>query len=155
MPKNIPKIKLMVTNKVKFNPDIRKLIKKCCQSVLIEENFVENVEISVILTNDDEIRALNKQYRNKDAVTDVLSFPMNDENLDTGEIVLGDIVINIQRAAEQAEQYSHSIEREIAFLTIHSMLHLLGYDHENDSGSEEIMREKQTRLLSGLGLARI
>ena len=117
------------------------------------------------ITDKNEIRALNREHRNKDSVTDVLSFPMLefDENgnitdcdydFDDDYVVLGDIVICAQRAMEQAEEYGHSFVREIAFLTIHSMLHLLGYDHENNTDMEQIMFKKQEEILSQMGIIR-
>lgn len=150
---NTPKIKLMLANKVKYDAQIKKLIKKCCEAVLIEENIVENIEISVTLTDNERIHALNKEYRNKDSTTDVLSFPMNEINPDTGYTVIGDIVINAEKAEEQAKEYGHSTEREIAFLTVHSMLHLLGYDHEENPDGEREMRKKQTLILDKLGFS--
>ncbi len=148
----MPKIKLFFNNKAKIDIKTKNLIKKACGAVLVEENYVENVEISVTLTDNREIRSINREYRNKDYATDVLSFPMGDKNYDTGCIMLGDIVISVERANEQANEYGHSLEREIAFLTIHSMLHLLGYDHEENEEDEAVMREKQTRLLNTIGL---
>lgn len=147
---NIPKIKLMISNKAKYDIQIRKLIKKCCEAVLTVEKYAQNVEISVTLTDNEEIRVLNKNFRNKDNATDVLSFPMNEINPDTGFTVLGDIVISVEKAAEQAESYGHGIEREMAFLTVHSMLHLLGYEHEENPEGEKEMRLKQKLILDKL-----
>ena len=107
----------------------------------------------------DEIKKLNNEYRSKDAVTDVLSFPMftRDELFsDTEEerIPIGDIVICVQRAKEQAEAYGHPLEREIAFLTVHSVLHLLGYDHEISPEAEKEMFLRQEEVLATMGLTR-
>lgn len=146
-----PKIKLMLANKVKYDSKIKAVIKKCCEAVLISEKFEENAEISVTLTGNDEIRRLNNEFRSKDNVTDVLSFPMDEINPDTNYTVLGDIVISVEKATEQADCFGHSVEREIAFLTVHSMLHLLGYEHEDNPGGEKEMREKQTSILDKLG----
>ncbi|MBP0981788.1 MAG: rRNA maturation RNase YbeY, partial [Oscillospiraceae bacterium] len=104
-------------------------------------------------------RELNAEYRNKDSATDVLSFPLGEDgvydvNEETGALLLGDIVISMERAMEQAEMYGHSLEREMGFLTVHSMLHLLGYDHENGGLEERIMREKEEAVLNQLGLSR-
>ena len=123
------------------------------------EKFEGSAEISVIFVDNQRIRELNNQYRNKDSATDVLSFPMGvngeyDLDEDNGCKVLGDIVISMERAMEQAELYGHSLQREVAYLTVHSMLHLLGYDHET-SGLEAVrMREKEEAVLLQLGLPR-
>ena len=121
-------------------------------------------EISVTLVDNDTIRSINKEQRDIDRATDVLSFPMlefdedgiSDDEYDMdGELVmLGDIVISMERAREQANEFGHSFLREVAFLTAHSMLHLLGYDHVDDKEGEEIMCEKQERVLTSLGITR-
>lgn len=123
-----------------------------------------DAQISVTITDNENIRRINKEFRNKDAVTDVLSFPMlefdeegnaEDEfDFDGDEVVLGDIVISAERAAEQAKEFGHSFKREIAFLTAHSMLHLLGYDHERGKEEEEIMFAKQEEILNILNITR-
>lgn len=119
--------------------------------------------VSVLLVENDEIRNLNREFRSKDSVTDVLSFPMldmkdgeflqepADVDMDEGRLFLGDIVISVPRAIEQAELYGHSPERELAFLTVHGLLHLLGYDHIKPE-DEKIMIEKQKQAMSYLGL---
>mgnify|MGYP004504643039 CR=1 FL=1 len=115
--------------------------------------------------DNEEIQRINKEFRNKDAVTDVLSFPMLefdedgnaedcDFDFDGEEAVLGDIVISAERAAEQAKSYGHSFKREIAFLTVHSMLHLLGYDHVTSEEDEKVMFTKQDEILKQLGITR-
>jgi probable rRNA maturation factor len=128
------------------------LIKKCCEAVIAEENYAEEAEVSFTFVADEEIRELNSQYRGIDKPTDVLSFPINELNPDTNAINLGDIIISGETASRQAVEYNHSKEREIAFLTIHGMLHLLGYDHEESEEAEKNMREKQTNILDGLEL---
>lgn len=156
------KIKVVITNdqkEVKIPKGVRLLVRRCCNAVLTLENFEGSAEISVRFVNDDEIHALNLQYRNVDSATDVLSFPLGengvyDINNDTGEKMLGDIVISVQRAVEQADIYGHSIEREIGFLTVHSVLHLLGYDHVNGGLESVRMREKEETALTKLGLKR-
>ncbi len=138
---------------------IRLLIRRCCHAVLEEEGFEDNAEVSVRFVDNDTIHELNKQFRNIDRPTDVLSFPLGedgeyDTDLSTGVKLLGDIVISIPKAMEQAQEYNHSLQREIGFLTVHSMLHLLGYDHE-DGGIEEVhMREKEETVLTKIGLKR-
>lgn len=119
---------------------------------------LDDAEVGVTLTGDDYIKELNKTYRGKDAATDVISFALNEG--EEPEIIngpalnlLGDIVISVERAAEQAEEYGHSVEREIAFLTVHGMMHLLGYDHAEESDRQE-MRKEEEYVLSCLGITR-
>ena len=138
-------VKVIISNEqkaVKVPTGIRLLIRRCCHAVLELEGFEGSAEVSVTFVDNERIHELNKQYRNIDRETDVLSFPLGengeyDVNLDTGAKMLGDIVISIEKAFEQAELYNHPLQREIGFLTVHSMLHLLGYDHEN-GGLEEV-----------------
>lgn len=131
------------------------LIRRAVEATLKYENASPSAEISVTLTDNEGIRKLNKEFRSKDAPTDVLSFPLNDYEshsllpLDS----LGDIVISLERACEQAQSFGHSLEREIAFLTVHSMLHLLGYDHVNGEEEELDMRRRQSEILALMGLA--
>jgi probable rRNA maturation factor len=157
------KLKVYVKNnqtEVKVPVGIRLLIRRCCQAVLITENFGKDAEVSVSFVSNSEIRNLNKIYRNKDSVTDVLSFPLTDTdgnteiNQETGAVLLGDIVISLETAVKQASNYGHSLEREIGFLTVHSMLHLLGYDHETSQLDQRIMREKEESVLEKLGISR-
>ncbi len=113
------------------------------------------VEVSVVLADDETIRQLNRQYRQVDASTDVLSFSQleGEELIDVGDtVVLGDIVISLQRAVEQADRYQHSLERELAFLLVHGLLHLLGYDHDQQFEGE--MRDRQTAVLRAIGIER-
>lgn len=156
------KAKVEVKNMQKVAPlpgKVRMLIKKCCLATLVYEKFEYNAEVSVSFVDNKEIRILNSEYRKKDIPTDVLSFPLGengvyDENPENGYKMLGDIVISLEKAIEQAELYGHSLTREIAFLTVHSMLHLLGYDHVNGGLEETVMREKQNEILSELGITR-
>ena len=158
----MPKLKVYVKNnqnEIKVPVGIRMLIRRCCQAVLTTESFTDNAEVSVSFVSNSEIRLLNKNYRNKDRVTDVLSFPLMEENNvernpETGYVLLGDIVISLETAVKQASNYGHSPEREIGFLTVHSMLHLLGYDHETSPLDERIMREKEESVLEKLGISR-
>ncbi len=156
------KIKVVISNNqksVKIPTGVRLLIRRCCNAVLTFEAFSDPAEISVTLVNDEQIHELNKMHRNIDRSTDVLSFPLGengvyDKNLETGASLLGDIVISVETAVRQAEEYGHTLQREIGFLTVHSMLHLLGYDHV-DGGIEAVhMREKEERVLTELGLKR-
>jgi len=120
-----------------------KAIEKAVSTVLEAENAEGNYEVSVSFVTNEEIRELNKNYRNVDSETDVLSFPMDDDEFN-GVIILGDIVLSTQRIIEQANEFGHSLEREMIYLTVHSMLHLLGYDHMSNSEKEEMrLREKE------------
>lgn len=156
------KIKVIITNdqkEVKIPTGVRLLIRRCCNAVLVNEKFEGSAEISVRFVNDEIIHELNREYRNVDRSTDVLSFPLGengvyDINRDTGAKVLGDIVISMEHAVMQSELYGHSLQREIAFLTVHSMLHLLGYDHETEGLERVRMREKEETVLTQLGLKR-
>jgi probable rRNA maturation factor len=154
------KIRVIIDNKqkeVKIPTGLRMLIRRCCNAVLRMEKFTDPAEISVTFVNNEQIRELNKQYRGKDVPTDVLSFPMGengvyDVNHATGAKILGDIVISMEKAVEQAERYGHSLEREVGYLSAHSMLHLLGYDHENGGMERVRMREKEEQVMTQLGL---
>lgn len=156
------KIKVLIRNDqhaIKVPVGIRLLIRKCCTAVLNYEKFVSPAEISVSFVDNRQIQQLNNEYRNLDKSTDVLSFPMGengeyDLNNETGACVLGDIVISLETATKQALIYGHSLEREIGFLTVHSMLHLLGYDHESSKLDARIMREKEEAVLDKLGISR-
>lgn len=156
------KLKVYVKNnqtEVKVPVGIRLLIRRSCQAVLATENFNRDAEVSVSFVSNKEIKNLNKTYRNKNAVTDVLSFPLlaNGQasvNEETGFVILGDVVISLETAMKQANIYGHSLEREIGFLTVHSMLHLMGYDHETSPLDERRMREKEEAVLEKLGIAR-
>lgn len=156
------KVKVHITNRqreVKIPTGIRLLIRRCCNAVLRMEDFAGNVEVSVSFLNNAQIRELNRDHRGKDIPTDVLSFPMGengvyDVNMETGASVLGDIVISVEKAVSQAELYGHTLQREIGFLTVHSMLHLLGYDHEEGGLAAALMREKEEEVLERLGLTR-
>ena len=135
-------------------PEIKRLIVSAAAAALEYENFGGRAEVSVTLCGDGRIRELNRDYRGIDRVTDVLSFPLFDEEEDGGKTPLGDIVIDVDRAAAQAQEYGHSFEREIAFLTVYSMLHLLGYDHEEGKAEESEMFARQEAILSSMGLER-
>jgi len=133
--------------------DIKSIIENVITETLVYENYTQNVEISLSFVTNDEIKMLNNQYRDKDKITDVLSFPLGDENPETKEIMLGDIVISLDKAREQANEYGHEFKREIGFLTVHSMLHLLEYDHENKEDEEEMFK-RQEDILVRVGLDR-
>ena len=156
------KIKVIISNDqkdIKIPTGVRMLVRRCCNAVLRQENFEGSAEISVTFVNNEQIHKLNLEHRNIDRETDVLSFPLGengvyDINHDTGAKMLGDIVISIEKAFAQAEEYGHPLQREIALLTVHSLLHLLGYDHENGGLEAVHMREKEESVLTQLGLKR-
>ncbi|MBS7359683.1 MAG: rRNA maturation RNase YbeY [Oscillospiraceae bacterium] len=156
------KIKVIITNEqktVKIPTGVRLLVRRCCNAVLTFEEFSEPAEISVLFVDDEKIHEINREHRGIDKSTDVLSFPLGengeyDRNLDTGACLLGDIVISVETAVRQAREYGHTLQREIGFLTVHSMLHLLGYDHVNGGIEAMRMREKEERVLTELGLKR-
>ena len=154
-------VKVYITDgqkKIKLPTGTRLLIRKACIATLKLEDFDYPAEVNVTLVNDETIKEMNSKFRNIDASTDVLSFPLGengdyDINPETGAKMLGDIVISVEHALSQADLYGHGIEREVAFLTVHSMLHLLGYDHELGGLEKTIMREKEEKVLDALGLA--
>lgn len=156
------KIKVIISNDqkaVKIPTGVRMLVRRCCHAVLVQENFEGSAEISVTFVDDEQIKELNKKHRYIDKSTDVLSFPLGengkyDVNPETGAKILGDIVISMETAVRQAEEYGHPLQREVAFLTVHSMLHLLGYDHVNGGLEAVHMREKEEAVLTQLGLKR-
>lgn len=129
-------------------------VKKACRTVLKYEGFSLPAEISVSFVAPEQIKALNRDYRNKDSVTDVLSFPLKGEDYDinpaSGCAMLGDVIICLKRAGEQAEKFGHSLLYEITFLTVHSVLHLLGFDHILKE-DEKVMFPKQTEIMNLIG----
>jgi probable rRNA maturation factor len=148
-------------------PAERELLKKSVLRALESEGVDAACLVCVYVTDNEGIRSINARHRGIDRATDVLSFPMLDlaagekpvasaENMDPeiGLLFLGEIVISLQRAKEQAAEYGHSVERELAFLAVHSVLHLLGYDHEDDGPQSKLMRSREEAILSDLGLTR-
>lgn len=159
-----------IINEIDYYPtfSMNDLIEDVILAVLNFERCPFEVEISITFTDDAGIRALNRIHRNLDKVTDVLSFPLNDfstpadfESLEqygtfhpqTGELQLGDIVISVERLEAQAREYGHGIQRELAFLIVHSVLHLCGYDHMEEQ-ERVIMEEKQESILNERGYIR-
>ncbi|HCT64032.1 MAG TPA: rRNA maturation RNase YbeY [Lachnospiraceae bacterium] len=143
-----------------ITPEYEKLINDVALKCLEYEEFDTNCEISLSFVTGEEIKEINAQFRHIDKETDVLSFPMlnfeEDEKADVNEndeIILGDIIISINRAKEQAKEYGHSLQREIAFLTAHSMFHLLGFDHMEEDEEKE-MFAKQKEVLDILDIKR-
>lgn len=154
----------------KLEFDYEALEKRVIEACLDYEECPYEAEVNVLFTDDEDIRQINNEYRGIDAPTDVLSFPVIDyitpgdfsrleENIpeyfhpETGELLLGDIVISVDRARLQAREYGHTMEREVAFLTAHSMFHLFGYDHMEDD-DRIIMEEKQNNVLEKLQILR-
>lgn len=138
---------------------LRHRIRKAAKAALAYEHFTKDTILSITFTDNEGIRALNNEYRHKDSATDVLSFPMytmRDGDVPEEDMAaeLGDIVLSLERAGEQAKEYGHSFERETAFLTVHSVLHLLGYDHETSPEEEADMFRRQREIMEILGLKR-
>ncbi|MBS6611013.1 rRNA maturation RNase YbeY [Peptoniphilus lacydonensis] len=137
---------------IEITDEIKELIKKSVKAVLKIENLEENVEVSVSFVGDDEIKGLNRDFRGVDKVTDVLSFPIDDEFMIENKI-LGDVIINTKRVMEQASELGHTNERELSYLTVHSILHLLGYDHMDEIEKRE-MREREKLAMKELSIYR-
>jgi probable rRNA maturation factor len=161
-------MKLRVYNRqkaLKLPREILKLIEQAAKLCVKRENFAFPCEATITLTDNETIREINRDHREVDKATDVLSFPLldfvdghaqiqpGDLDPDTNRVLLGDIIISVEKAQEQAENYGHSFEREMAFLTVHGMLHLLGHDHQTES-EEKIMFGKQDAVLEEMGLKR-
>ena len=154
------KITVYYSNKQKTEKaglSLRLLLKKAIRAALAYEKFDMSCGVSVTFTDNEGIRELNREYRGKDSATDVLSFPLYDfaageQPLPGERAELGDIVLSLERAREQAKELGHSYERETAFLCVHSVLHLLGYDHERSHEEEEDMCRRQREIMVRLGL---
>ena len=148
----------------------REIIEEIVEAALDYENCPYEAEVNVVLTDNQCVREINREYRGIDSPTDVLSFPMVEYetpsdfrhveemfadcfNPETGELMLGDIMISVDKAEEQADLYGHSLESELAFLTAHSMLHLFGYDHM-DEAERAVMERKQEEILENRGYTR-
>ncbi len=155
---------------VTFEFDCKEILELIMEQVLLAENCPYEVQVNLLLTDNEGIHEFNRQYRQVDAPTDVLSFPMIDFRKeadfsiveeeeadyfdpDSGELILGDIIISVEKVAEQALKYGHSEKREFAFLAAHSLLHLCGYDHMTEKEAR-VMEEKQEKVLSVLGITR-
>ena len=153
-----------------LTPAARALVKRAITAALAYEQFEGAAEVSVTFVDNEAIRELNRDYRGKDTPTDVLSFPLyeDDEDFDDGFVLppdmeedeeeaptaIGDIVISVERAKAQAEEFGHSFERELAFLAVHSTLHLLGYDHERSEEEDKEQRRRQEEILASIGQTR-
>ena len=146
------------TNEV--NGEAQQLVESVLQFAAKKEGIEEGTELSVTFVDNERIREINKEYRDKDSATDVISFALEEMGEDEVEIVgaemprmLGDIIISIERTREQAEEYGHSFDRELGFLALHGFLHLLGYDHMN-AEDEKVMFSRQREILDEYGLSR-
>lgn len=142
---------------IQYEDELNGLLKKVIEKSLEVENIDKDVEVSISFVDNEEIKYLNNEFRGIDKETDVLSFPQYDNiqllKGEDGVVVLGDIVISLEKAKEQSIQYGHSFIRETAFLTAHSMFHLFGYDHDTDENTKE-MRQKEEKVLDLLGILR-
>jgi probable rRNA maturation factor len=158
----VGRIRILIKNdqrKVNITQETKDIVRKCCAGVLSFQKMKIDAEVSVTFVSDRHIRRLNRIYREKDKTTDVLSFPLFEKDdfqyMSKNQLTpLGDIVISIDTALKQAEEYGHSLEREVGFLTVHSMLHLLGYDHETSQADEDEMFAKQKEILDNIRLMR-
>ena len=135
-------------SRIKISEKIIELLEKVVEESLIVEERDRDYEVSISFVDNEEIKRLNKNYRGVDQYTDVLSFPMEDDWIMPIDM-LGDIIISVEKALEQAEDYGHSVQRELAYLTSHSMFHLMGYDHVS-RGGKKIMREKEKLVMKNL-----
>ena len=141
---------------IEQNSTYEEVIQRCCNEVARVYGLHEEDEYSVLLCNNGKIQELNREYRGKDMPTDVLSFALNEGDMSYTEEegqLLGDIVISLERAAEQAKEYQHDFIRELAYLTVHSCLHILGYDHMTEDDKKE-MRTEEEFVLGNLGYVR-
>ena len=136
------------------HPETAALVKKAAAAALRAEGVDEPCEIGVTLTNDEGIHAINREQRGVDRPTDVLSFPIDEMDYDTNRRYLGDMVLSLERAEAQGEEYGGGFKHEAQYLTVHSVLHLLGYDHERNEEDTRLMRTKEEDNLSFLGLTR-
>lgn len=156
------KIRVIISDEqknIKIPTGMRMIVRRTCNAVLKMERFAGSAEVNVLFVDNQRIHALNLEHRGKDTDTDVLSFPLGEDgnydiNPENGAKMLGDIVISIEKAAKQAHLYGHSLQREVGFLTCHSMLHLLGYDHVNGGIEAMRMREKEETVMEMMGLSR-
>ena len=155
------KIKVQISNRqksVKIPNGIAILLRRCCNAVLEMEQITDNAEVNIIFV-DKQIHEINLEHRKIDNPTDVLSFPLGENgsfpiNPENNYIMLGDIVISVERAVKQSVEFDHPLTRELGYLTTHSMLHLLGYDHVNGGMEQVRMREKEELVMEAVGQSR-
>ena len=146
-------------------PETAKLVRRAAKAALKAQGVDEACVINIMLTDDGGIHEINLEQRGVDAPTDVLSFPMNEltegefdpeaceEDFESGKLLLGDMVLNLERCAQQAAEFGHGYDREISYLTVHSVLHLLGYDHLDEGVRKRAMREREDAIMEILGIA--
>ncbi len=144
---------------VAVTKETRSLIRRVCSAAVKEQSFPYDAEVNVSLVDDEQIHSINLTHRGIDSATDVLSFPLGeggeyDLNPETNLMQLGDIVISLEHAVAQAKEYGHSVEREVGYLTAHSMMHLFGFDHVNSDAEAAVMRSHEEAVMSALGLER-
>ena len=153
-------VKINFSNRQRKTPvsnDMRGLIEQAVNASLIVENIIADAEVNVTLVSDRRIKQINREFRNINNSTDVLSFPLCDGddfdiNPENNCCMLGDIVISIDHVIAQAEFFGHGLERELAYLTVHSMFHLLGYDHIDEGEEKKLMRSREEKALKLIGL---
>ena len=143
--------------KVKLPTNTKKLLTSAAEAVLKIEDFFEPAEINITFVSDSRIRKINKAFRDIDRSTDVLSFPMGEDgiydvNPENGCLILGDVIISVEHAVAQSKEFGHGFDREMAYLTVHSVLHLLGYDHIDEGEQKRLMRLKEESALALIGL---
>ncbi len=148
------------------HPETARLVKRAICGALDAEGVDRPCRVDVTLTDDETIREINAQQRGVDSATDVLSFPMNELqpgqfdpeiceiDMDTGDILLGDMVISVPRCQAQGEEYGHGYRREVSYLAVHSLLHLLGYDHVDEGEDKRLMRSREETVMERLGTVR-
>ena len=156
---------IIFETEVEVSAELEPLLQKVIQAALEAEGMDSECEINVLITDDEGIHQINLEQRDVDRPTDVLSFPMfalepgehpdeMDADPETGLIPLGDMVISLERTREQAAEFGHSVEREVCYLCVHSVLHLLGYDHMDEGPMKAQMREREEAILGELGITR-
>lgn len=156
---------IILETEVDCPDDVQQLLERVINAALEAEGVELPCEINVLLTDNEGIHQVNLDMRGVDRPTDVLSFPMfdlqpgdkpaeEDEDPDTGLVPLGDMCISLERAQAQAEEYGHSVQRELSYLAVHSVLHLLGYDHMDEGPMKKQMRQREEDILGTLGIVR-
>ena len=156
---------IILETEVDCPDDVQQLLERVINAALEAEGVELPCEINVLITDNEGIHQVNLDMRGVDRPTDVLSFPMfdlqpgdkpgeEDEDPDTGLVPLGDMCISLERAQAQAEEYGHSVQRELSYLAVHSVLHLLGYDHMDEGPMKAQMRRREEHILEGLGIRR-
>ena len=159
----LTKIRVDIENRqkaVKIPTGLRMLIRRCCHAVLDLEGVDGSALVDVTLVDNEQIHAINLEQRGIDASTDVLSFPLGengefDVNPENGEKLIGNIVLSLEQAQRQAVEFGHSLNREVGYLTVHSMFHLMGYDHVGGGLEAVHMREKEETVMNQIGLSRV